>query len=948
MWERSPCAGRHLPFREGIRTPVRSCALLATIACICLTCAAERIPLTPKQLEADWLLQERDLRPISTKDDALSALDGVKDGGWAFHTGLDNPPWWQVDLGEAVALDHALVFNRCDGAASRMDRIVVLLSDDGKAWRRVYQHDGPTFYGAHTGPPLKVDLTGQTARFLRLTVPGQAFLHLDEVEVYPAAEPERNIALWKEADQSSISQWSSRAVRPGEDAPVYLLERVLERGQKLAADLASAGVDTSRAAELLREVAAKAPDATGEARGDLWRLARHTVREMAFRNPLLSFDSILFAKQVPGSFSHMSDQYYGWWSRPGGGLFILSGWKTGEPVERCLTSSFPEGSFMRPELSWDGKRILFAYCRYYPHVAGLPDKQNKENVPEDAFYHVFEMNVDGTGVRQLTHGRYDDFDARYLPSGEIIFLSTRRGQKTQASAANAMATLNATLPDAYVRCGGDAYRPVAVYTLHLMDRDGGNVRPLSPFENFEWTPSIASDGRILYARWDYIDRNNMPYMGLWSMNPDGTNPRMVYGNFTHSPHCVFEARPIPGSHKLIFTASAHHAITGGSLVLLDPLQGFDGPEPLTRLTPEVCFPEIEGWPETYYTNPFPLSETYYLTAWSTECVARQGTSGPNNSIGLYLFDAFGNLELINRDSEISCMYPIPLRPRQMPQVIAGPVDWTGGEGRFVLLDVYEGLGDVPRGTVKALRVVAVPPKTQPNMNTPNLGVTSDDPGKCVLGTVPVESDGSASFRVPSGISVFFQALDEQGLAIQTMRTVSCVQPGQTLSCVGCHEPRNSAPGVRRAAAPAREPSRLRPGPAGSWPLRYDELVQPVLDRRCIRCHNPQSKSEAAAAFDLSGAGSYERMLRWGKPSLADHVAQRYREGSSKVNAGAAQTSPMLAMLREGHHGVKLEQDEWDRLITWMDTYGQRLGSFSPEQEQDLRDLRVAVADLLAE
>jgi hypothetical protein len=125
-------------------------------------------------------------------------------------------------------------------------------------------------------------------------------------------------------------------------------------------------------------------------------------------------------------------------------------------------------------------------------------------------------------------------------------------------------------------------------------------------------------------------------------------------------------------------------------------------------------------------------------------------------------------------------------------------------------------------------------------------------------------------------------------------------------------------------------------------------VQPVLDRRCIRCHNPQSKSEAAAAFDLSGAGSYERMLRWGKPSLADHVAQRYREGSSKVNAGAAQTSPMLAMLREGHHGVKLEQDEWDRLITWMDTYGQRLGSFSPEQEQDLRDLRVAVADLLAE
>jgi hypothetical protein len=323
---------------------------------------------------------------------------------------------------------------------------------------------------------------------------------------------------------------------------------------------------------------------------------------MALANPLLDFDTILFVKRAPGMFPHVCDQYYGWWSRPGGGIYLLRGFKDNASRLQCLTRDWPAGNFLRPDLSCDGKKVLFAWCKYYPHVAGIKNKVDKEKLPEDSFYHLFEMNVDGSGVRQLTQGYYDDFDARYLPSGEIVFLSTRKGTSLQAGKASAAASGRSTCPDSYVRCGGDNHRPVAIFTLHVMDANGKNLCAISAFENFEWTPSVADDGRILYARWDYIDRFNGHFMSLWSTNPDGTNPQLVYGNYTTKPQCIFEARPIPNSRKLVFTATAHHSITGGSLALLDRRLGTEYERPLTRLTPEVCFPEAEGWPSCWRTT----------------------------------------------------------------------------------------------------------------------------------------------------------------------------------------------------------------------------------------------------------------------------------------------------------------------------------------------------------
>jgi len=703
---------------------------------------------------------------------------------------------------------------------------------------------------------------------------------------------------------------------------------------------------------------------SGEAAKSVFLQARQLQRQLALGNPLLrDFDTLLFTKRVPGSFNHMSDQYYGWWSKPGGGIYLLRGFTGDAPTEECITTSFKDpGSFLRPTLSYDAKKVLFAWCRHYPHLAAETNKLDKANVPEDAFYHLFEMNLDGSGLRQITRGKYDDFDGRYLPDGRIVFLSTRRGQSLQVGRESAARTVaRPDMPDCYVRCGGGPERPVAVYTLHTMNADGSELVAISPFEMFEWTPEINHDGSVLYSRWDYIDRDNMPYMGLWAMNPDGTDARMVFKNYTKAPHCTFEAKPIPGSHKIVFTGSAHHAQTMGSLALLDPSAGVDGDNPITRLTPEVVFPEIEGWPKTSYANPLPLSERFYLVAWGAEGYLVQGRPGwdrwhavqrPRNGMALYLYDAATRTrELLCSDDRISCGDPIPVRSRERPPVLATQLARNAAkEGRFLVGDVYRGLTGVERGEIKSLRVVAVPAKTHPTMNFPNLGVTRDDPGKCVLGTVPVEEDGSAYFRVPAGVIVFFQALDEDGVAIQTMRGATHVQSGQTLSCIGCHESRQEAPPDGVARASLREPSPLTAGPEGSWPLRFDHLVQPVLDRQCVSCHNPAATNDLAAGFDLTSEKAYDTLITYGQPSLKNQVWEAYRRGYSVPGDSIAQRSALLALLDAptGHYGVHLNADARERLLTWLDTYAQRIGHFSDEQERELIELRRACANLLIE
>lgn len=946
--------------------------LLACLLVAARTLSAANATDTPrtwtKQLEADWLIEAQfhqetlSSSQLTTRDDAAGGCDGVVNGKWGFHTGFDKNPWWQVDLGKVQPVGRVQLWNRSDtdDSASRASHFQLLLSNDGQEWHEAYHHNGKVFFGYRMPDrtPLTVRLTNEVARFVRIQLPGTAFLHMDEVEVFGPAGG--NLALHQPADQSSLSEWSAfKYGLPGHadaDMPVAWL---LERGENLKAGLRQAGVNTSgfeaelaRAAAASRNLSTNTPDSE---RRMFYLQLRATLRAMALANPLLDFDSVLFTKRVPGSYNHMSDQNYGWWSRPGGGIYLLRGFKSDAPTTECLTdAAFKDpGSFLRPALSYDATKILFAWCKHYPNLAAEKDKLNKANVPEDAFYHVFEMNLDGTGLRQLTHGKYDDFDGRYLPDGRIVFLSTRRGQAIQVGKASAAATLKQLdLPDSYVRCGGDASRPVAVYTLHTMNAEGGDLTPISPFEMFEWEPSVAHDGTILYSRWDYVDRDNMPYMGLWSISPDGINARLVYKNYTRAPHCTFEPRAIPNSDKIIFTASGHHSQTMGSLVLLDPRMGAEGGDPITRLTPEIPFPEIESWPRMFYANPWPLSERTYLVAWGVEEGIREGRLRPRNGMGVYLFDAGSGRELLFRDPDISSMFPIAVKPQARPPVLASQVNWQGPqEGKFLVANVTHGLPTVKPGVVKALRIVAVPAKTQPWMNQPSIGLTHDDPGKAVLGTVPVEADGSAYFRAPSGLALFFQALDDHGMAVQTMRSATHVQPGQTLSCTGCHDPRKDTPPTPTPPlASLREPSKITVGPEGSWTMRFDRLVQPLLDAQCVSCHNPGSKDPKAGRFDLTPAHAYQSLTLSGKPSLNDLVLTAYRNGVSVVGENPALQSSILRLLTHptGHHGIRLDRKALDRLVTWMDTYAQRAGAFSPEQEHELERLRHEWADLLIE
>ena len=344
------------------------------------------VATTRQQIEADWLHQDavraatglpQEGKEVAPEDDAIGGCDGVKNGTWGFHTEKEDNPWWQVDLGHSTPLDRIHLYNRCDQTANRNSRLIVLVSDDATSWRQVYQHDGTVFLGQPDRQPLVVALHAQKARYVRLQLPGNSYFHLDEVEIYTTGNP-KNVALGRPATQSSTSRWSTRHAPAAAPAKTYDTGNVIQRGLLLAESLRrlEAAVDPEvgtlkHVAGRLGQLADDAPEATRRA---LYFEARRAVRRMALSNPLLDFDTILFVKRSPGMFPHMSDQYYGWWSRGGGGIYLLKGFKGDEPRIECLTDDWPVGNFLRPDLSYDGKKVLFAYCKHYPDLARVENK----------------------------------------------------------------------------------------------------------------------------------------------------------------------------------------------------------------------------------------------------------------------------------------------------------------------------------------------------------------------------------------------------------------------------------------------------------------------------------------------------------------------------------------------------------------------------------------------
>jgi hypothetical protein len=733
------------------------------------------------------------------------------------------------------------------------------------------------------------------------------------------------------------------------------IEDTLKRGDALIKHLTHTGISIEEAKARWKGVRQQwrqlqALSSTSErAWENLWRKVHILRRKIVFQNPLTHTGPVAFVKCAPTNNSIMQQQYIGRFARPAGGIYVLE--EPGKSMQcRALTEGkLPRGAYQHLDVSYDGGRILFSFCKL-------------DNPPKDAYqgnpghyYDIYEIRADGNGLKPLIVSSHDDITPRYLPNGKITFVSTRRG--------------------GYSRCGPD-FAPC--HTLALADADGANQRLISFHEVHEYDPAVMNDGRIVYTRWDYVDREASLYQQLWITRPDGTNPIIFYGNNTFNPMATFEPRAIPCSNRIMAIAGCHHSITAGSVVSVDINKGVNGLAPLERLTPDALFPETESgmehgwdltedqvpvqakrWPHHTYKSPLPLSEDVFLAAYSFDRLVYIETEpNPANMFGLYLVDRFGNKELLYRDLNISSAWPMPLRARlaqdQLPQR-SDPQ--ASKEGTFYVQNVCEADPPLPKDVrITRLRIIHVFPRTSEFETYPIIGIPTAACGRQILGTVPVESDGSAYFKAPAGIALAFQALDELGQSVQFMRSVTYLQPGENTSCIGCHEHRMTAPPrLPRGRAIKRLPSEIQPGPEGSKPFSYPLLVQPVLDKYCVKCHGgeqtegdlvltgevPESQDGDRSPFSLSylTLAPLVKYAQW--PVFDEDFRLSNSEPITKPDFFGSRSSPLINMLREGHEGVELHDEEFERLITWADNNVLFYGTFDPkDQARQLRGERI--------
>jgi hypothetical protein len=734
-----------------------------------------------------------------------------------------------------------------------------------------------------------------------------------------------------EALQSIVEvDWAAQEHRKNRtpDAPEAIRDS-LKRAEKLYTDLrtmpeAPDFIRESTVLKSLRSQVDAIEKLDKKTRLHLYHDIHSVARKLVLKNPLIASKPIIFMKRrrfVCQMLHEYLGYFYDYGDIAGGGVYILDEPGHSLKTTDLIKGQLPRGNYTTLSLSYDARTIYFAFAQ---RAAKKPDYYS----PQRRCFHIYAVDADGTNLRQLTNGPDDDFDPCPLPDGGIAFMSTRRG--------------------GFGRCH-NPWEPLPSYTLHRMNASGQAVRTLSYHETNEWHPSVLPDGRIVYSRWDYVDRSAANYHGLWVSNPDGCNPSILFGNYTQQINACFQPRAIPGSNRIVFVAGAHHADVGGSLVVfdpahekLDPVTGQDRFDSIDVLTPDVCFPEAPGWPKSYFHSPWPLSENYFLVSFSFEPLPGMGPGvNQDTHTGIYYFDRFGNMELLYKEDGISCMYPIPLTPRSVPLAIASTLNSDlGEEGEFVLTDVRQSLFPLPASRpIHQLRIFQVLPKTNTHIaNRPRIGHANAESTRMMLGTVPVEADGSAYFRAPARKPLYFQALDEKGQAVQSMRSVTYLQPGERRSCIGCHEPRGTVPtNKQNLLALKRPPSKIKPGPDGTRPFSYPRLIQPVLDRHCVRCHNGTTgdlKSRLVLTGEPAGSfsKSYEslkpsiRWYEWGGSSITQVVTKPGRIGADE--------SPLLKILENPTHSkhVNLDKEEQDRLHIWLDGNVPFYGTYDEQQQ----------------
>jgi len=732
------------------------------------------------------------------------------------------------------------------------------------------------------------------------------------------------------------------AILPEDVSPLGILlrrTRALYNDLKSTADIATYGQEL----DVLAKQAAAITPGQLDASLQLFEKTIALRRRIAFANPLLkNISQLLFITREalpPDEFNfgnHMCDQYFGFHATihgttKGNGLYVLDNPWSDKPVARNLIADsvikagarkgqkLGNGGFLAPDISFDGKEILFSYTDGKPEIRVWN---------EQTTFHIFKCSSDGSDLVQLTDGQVNDLDPCWLPNGRIAFISERRG--------------------GYGRCHG---RPVPSFTLHSMFEDGTDITRLSPHETNEWQPSVDNNGMICYTRWDYIDRGFNQAHHAWTTYPDGRDSRPVNGNNHDSqrtaPMMQMDVRAVPGSRKYVAIATGHHCEARGSIILVDPgLPDDNAMSQIKRVTPDQLFPEAEYYFDrgsAAYASPWPLSEKYYICVYDGFANAQYGTIDTKaRNYAITLMDAFGNRIPIYNNPEISCLSPMPLHPRKMPPVLphrtlVGRPRLPNGEkpgvippeslprlAKVGLINVYNSRFPMPEGVrIKALRIWQVLPKTTPNADHPKIGMGSQKGAKLVLGTVPVEEDGSAYWEQPVNVPILFHALDENGVAIQGMRSVTYTAPGETLMCNGCHESRVGTARTPPTATPLamkRAASTIKPEMEGTNPFHYARLIQPVIDAKCLECHGADRKEKAP---DLR-RGPYEKDPNFWftsfknlKPYLFFYDNASWTDPYTIPGKFGANASKLYQKLKGGHG--KLNEEELRRFAIWMDS-----------------------------
>ena len=844
--------------------------------------------------------------------------------------------WAQIELAKPAKIDRVVFSRDRDGGyRDRMARQVELMvSLDGRNWNRVKKVfalegvraeeriDGESpqdwAYRVSAGLSGKLRETAQRlARDVKSAEDVQALIGLHGLE-------QNRQAMLKRLPL----EFNPAAIR-----------RAVDDLSSSYPDRYPVGVNTSAKLDSfedrLAEVTAMLANGDGDEINGAIKAAEEMIafgRSVLLANPLLDFGEILILKRKTPE-KDLEHTYWQWGQKYGMTVnwscdfrpknppvadwwdesLVAMPWADDKAQVRTIFKAASRQMIQHPELHFDAQRMLFA----------MPG-------PGGAFQ-VFEVNVDGSGLRQITTDTgpdIDNGDPCYLPDERIIFNSTRMFTGVPCE-------------------DGESY----VSNLCITDSDGRNTRMLTFDQESNWYPTLLNNGRVLYTRYEYANVSHQFGRLLFHMNPDGSGQMEFYGSNSYWPNSIFYARPIPNHPTMVVgVVCGHHGPNRtGRLVLFDSARGRRETEgavqtipghgkPVERIVEDALYGNV--WPK--FVHPWPLSDKYYLVS------ARMHSE--QTEYGVYLVDVFDNMTELCRLPDYSLLEPIPLAARNRPPEIPDRVKPDEKQATVYLANVYEGRGleGVPQGKVKRLRLFTYNylyrhtlKRGFGHLATP--GVDGPWEPRYILGTVPVNEDGSALFKVPANTPISVQPLDEQGRALQLMRSWFTAMPGEVLSCVGCHEKQNSSPVPYMSAAALAKPAQIEPWRGPPRGFDFELEVQPVLDEYCAGCHDGSkpampnfarmSDEEKALVNREYHRATESVIVTEFTPSfiaLHPYVRRPHAESNYGIQVAAeyfSDTSPLVQMLEKGHHNVTLDDEAWDRFYTWIDLGAPDQGSW---------------------